>query len=384
MSPCITAWQSFQDMLAISVRNTFLHFECSGMPSSEDAPKVQPRLMRANSAPAEPLGRRFRREGEQEEEQGEVAREVVAAVWQQPCTDRLNTFDPLEGSDHVEELRNICGLSAPSACRPFEEPWFVAEHTDVQEPCGEVPAWQAAGQYIEGASWAPPSYITPMCYIGHALEADAAPAAMYWNSMGAAGSASSGMAAFEARTDGSSSERCTISSGASPVRHGTDQVVLVRLASENAPWAPPARTTVMLQNLPNNYNRKMMLELLDAEGFAGMYDFLYLPIDFRTHAAVGYAFINMTTAEQASRLHRRLDGFCRWALPSSKRCSVGWSNPQQGFESNVQRYRNSPLMHEAVPDHYRPIIFSNGERVPFPPPTKKIKPPRQGTQRMLV
>mmetsp|Transcript_83050 Transcript_83050/g.211381 ORF Transcript_83050/g.211381 Transcript_83050/m.211381 type:complete len:412 (-) Transcript_83050:556-1791(-) len=143
-------------------------------------------------------------------------------------------------------------------------------------------------------------------------------------------------------------------------------------------------TTVMLRNLPNNYTRDMLVVLLNSKGFLGAFDFLYLPMDFRTHAAMGYAFINMVTAEDAQRLHRTFDGFAQWAVPSSKRCCVSWSDPYQGFDSNMQRYRNSPLMHDSVPDHYRPILFKNGLRIPFPPPTKKIKPPRQGIERMLV
>mmetsp|Transcript_41424 Transcript_41424/g.118488 ORF Transcript_41424/g.118488 Transcript_41424/m.118488 type:complete len:418 (-) Transcript_41424:353-1606(-) len=144
------------------------------------------------------------------------------------------------------------------------------------------------------------------------------------------------------------------------------------------------RTTVMLRNLPNNYTRDMLVALLNSKGFLGAFDFLYLPMDFRTHAAMGYAFINMVTAEDAQRLHRTFDGFVQWAVPSSKRCCVSWSDPYQGFDSNMQRYRNSPLMHDSVPDHFRPILFKDGLCIPFPLPTKKTKPPRQGTERMLV
>jgi len=144
------------------------------------------------------------------------------------------------------------------------------------------------------------------------------------------------------------------------------------------------RTTVMLRNLPNNYTRAILLSLLDSEGFAGQYDFVYLPIDFRTHAALGYAFVNLVLPEQAERLHQRLNGFSKWQFPSSKACTVSWSNPHQGLESHIARYRNSPLMHEVVPDQYRPVLLRDGRRIPFPPPTKKIKFPRQGTERMLV
>jgi len=144
------------------------------------------------------------------------------------------------------------------------------------------------------------------------------------------------------------------------------------------------RTTVMLKNLPNNYTREMLLDLIDSEGFVGKYDFFYLPIDFRTHAALGYAFINLVSPEDANVFFCCLNGFSRWSLPSYKVCQVAWSCPHQGFESHIARYRNSPLMHGAVPDLYRPVLFCDGLRIPFPPPTKRVKAPRQGTERMLV
>jgi len=144
------------------------------------------------------------------------------------------------------------------------------------------------------------------------------------------------------------------------------------------------RTTLMLRNLPNNLSRTDLICLLDEQGFAGRYDFLYLPIDFRTHVALGYAFVNMVTPLDAMRLREHLDGFSSWVVPSAKACNVSWSQPHQGLEEHVARYRNSPLMHECVPDEYRPVLLSGGARVPFPPPTKKIKAPRQGTERMLV
>jgi hypothetical protein len=139
---------------------------------------------------------------------------------------------------------------------------------------------------------------------------------------------------------------------------------------------PHLRTTVMLRNLPNNYSRAMLLDLIDSEGFAKLYDFIYLPIDFKSRASLGYAFVNMTNHEAAKCFRDTFDGFSNWILPSRKVCGVNWSGPHQGLEAHIERYRNSPVMHEAVPDIYKPALFMDGQRAVFPPPTKKLRAPR--------
>merc|ERR1740120_413238 len=59
------------------------------------------------------------------------------------------------------------------------------------------------------------------------------------------------------------------------------------------------RTTIMLRNIPNDYTRDMLLELLDSEGLASLYDFVYLPSDFKRWQGLGYAFVNMVSHEDA-------------------------------------------------------------------------------------
>lgn len=135
-------------------------------------------------------------------------------------------------------------------------------------------------------------------------------------------------------------------------------------------------TTVMMRNLPNNYSRHMLLELLDSEGFTACYNFIYLPIDFNSRASFAYAFINFVCSEDAARFRRHFDGFSKWAFPSEKVCQVDWSRPHQGLSAHVERYRNSPVMHESVDDECKPAMFENGMRAAFPPPVKRIKAPR--------
>lgn len=136
-------------------------------------------------------------------------------------------------------------------------------------------------------------------------------------------------------------------------------------------------TTVMLRNLPNKYTRSMLLDMLDAEGFTGKFSFVYLPIDFKTHAGLGYAFVDLTSPPEAQKLRQHFEGFSRWVLSSDKVCTVSWSHPeQQGHAAHVERYRNSPVMHDSVPEDWKPVLFVDGRRVPFPVSTRKIRPPR--------
>merc|ERR1712187_179105 len=117
------------------------------------------------------------------------------------------------------------------------------------------------------------------------------------------------------------------------------------------------KTTLMLRNVPNDYNRDMFLNMLDDECLAGEYDFVYFPMDFQTGSGLGYAFVNFTSHEEALRAWQLLDNFSDWQVPST----------------NVQRYRNSPMMHHQVPDLYKPVVFSNGVRAEYPAPKKPIK-----------
>ena len=101
--------------------------------------------------------------------------------------------------------------------------------------------------------------------------------------------------------------------------------------------ASAERTTLMLRNVPNNYSRDMFLAMLDEHGFAGRYDFVYLPCDFYRQANLGYAFVNLVDAAAVDALWQTFDGFCGWALPTAKVCQVSWSGPHQGFKAGVSR-----------------------------------------------
>jgi hypothetical protein len=133
----------------------------------------------------------------------------------------------------------------------------------------------------------------------------------------------------------------------------------------------------MMINIPKAYSRANLLELLDQQGFHGSYDLLYLPIDFETELSHGYAFINFTTRDNSRRFHEHFSGFHDWMVPSDRICEVSWSDAAQGTHENIQLYMNSPVMHDSIDDRFKPALFENGLRIPFPKPTKVIKAPRR-------
>lgn len=137
-------------------------------------------------------------------------------------------------------------------------------------------------------------------------------------------------------------------------------------------------TTVMFRNIPNKYTREMLVQQLDQD-MKGLFDFIYLPIDFKNKCNVGYAFINFRTVEACDAFVNRFNGVeVRKCLPGLNSRKVTEVTPArvQGFEENVQRLRNSPVMRELVhKPEWMPLIFDyNGDQVNFPAPERPLEP----------
>jgi len=171
-------------------------------------------------------------------------------------------------------------------------------------------------------------------------------------------------------------------SQAAPSTQPTDYRAPVQATVDYAPAAQGGQggqgdpTTVMLRNIPNRYTQSHLVNLLDENGFRSLYDFVYLPMDFRNGVNLGYAFVNLLTHQDALNAVQVFHGFSRWFYESSKVCEVSWAHPHQGLEEHVERYRNSPVMHQCMPDEYKPMLFKSGVRMPFPLPTKAIRAPK--------
>jgi len=143
------------------------------------------------------------------------------------------------------------------------------------------------------------------------------------------------------------------------------------------------RTTLMLKNLPKCLSRSMLLDMLEKRGFGKRCDFVYLPVEFTRRLCMGYAFVNVVHPSVAAELWEVFDGLSDWPVSSAKICKVTWSSPLQGLSEHVERFRNSPLMHDSVPDECRPILLEDGLRTTFPPPTKPLRVPRPRASRAM-
>jgi len=134
------------------------------------------------------------------------------------------------------------------------------------------------------------------------------------------------------------------------------------------------RTTVMICHLPFSYTCNTLIDLLDSKGYSTKFDFVYVPINFTAMLGVGYAFVDFTSHDHAKEFMVEFEGFDGWASSFSKKpCELRWSDCQ-GLDDNIARYRNSPIMGPEVPGFYKPALFKDGERMPFPKPTQKLRP----------
>ncbi|KAL1561063.1 protein MEI2-like 5 [Salvia divinorum] len=113
------------------------------------------------------------------------------------------------------------------------------------------------------------------------------------------------------------------------------------------------RTTLMIKNIPNKYTSKMLLLGID-ETHKSAYDFIYLPIDFKSKCNVGYAFINMVSPLHVISFVEAFDGKTWEKFNSKKVTSLSYARIQ-GKVALVSHFQNSSLMNEDK--QYRPILF---------------------------
>jgi hypothetical protein len=143
------------------------------------------------------------------------------------------------------------------------------------------------------------------------------------------------------------------------------------IAPQQVLTRPRAITTVMLCNLPSSYTRKDVVSTLNQKGFAGLYDFVYMP-RHRRKGRKGYCFVNLVAGEEVQHFIEAFDGY--WCDPSSeKACEVTLSHTQ-GLAALIERFRSISEVGDDVPERYRPAIFAGAREVFLEPAGRAAQP----------
>jgi hypothetical protein len=120
-------------------------------------------------------------------------------------------------------------------------------------------------------------------------------------------------------------------------------------------------TTVMMRQVPFKYTQRKLLREINSCGFMGQYDFIYLPMDPRSHANRGFAFLNMISAEAAEDFYNKFNGQYLRHFSAEKAISVLPAD-LQGFEENALQYASTAAHRGRRTGHTKPIFFR-----PLPP-----------------
>lgn len=118
-------------------------------------------------------------------------------------------------------------------------------------------------------------------------------------------------------------------------------------------------TTLMIRNIPNRYIQQELIAELEDLGFAGTFNFLYIPLDKGTMSNVGYAFVNFVTKGWASKCIEAFQGyrFKRHRKTSGKIAAISAAH-LQGLEANLAHYEKSAV-NTAKLKHRRPVVMAN-------------------------
>jgi hypothetical protein len=110
----------------------------------------------------------------------------------------------------------------------------------------------------------------------------------------------------------------------------------------------------MIKNIPRKVSQKFMLKLLERK-YAGMFNFFYLPIDFKKNCNVGYAFINFRTCKNIIQFYFDLHEQY-WYFDKSKKCYLSYARIQ-GYKSIAQHFNKSLLLKQIQSNDLKPYLL---------------------------
>ena len=66
-------------------------------------------------------------------------------------------------------------------------------------------------------------------------------------------------------------------------------------------WSMGNITTLVIRNLPRSLTQQELAQAMAESGYAGTWDFFYLPYQFQVRRNSGFAFVNFTSADLAQK-----------------------------------------------------------------------------------
>jgi hypothetical protein len=145
--------------------------------------------------------------------------------------------------------------------------------------------------------------------------------------------------------------------------------------NEQTPLPLEEDTTTVKMDMSKCMTRNDLQRLLDESGLKGLYDFLYLAVNFETGKNYGYATVNFVSPEAMRLAENRLRDI--WLDATTKITFFAFK--VQGRTNLIENYRNKGMMFQSK-DKYKPVIFQDGQRCWFPPPDVE-QPPTSKTRR---
>lgn len=116
-------------------------------------------------------------------------------------------------------------------------------------------------------------------------------------------------------------------------------------------------TTVMLKNVPSKYTQRKLMKEISSAGFLGKFDFIYLPIDFKSRCSRGFAFCNFDHPESARLFHKKFHGQFLQHLNIDQPPLEVTQAEIQGFEPNAEHYVYSRILRKRHNTKSRPMFL---------------------------
>jgi hypothetical protein len=132
-------------------------------------------------------------------------------------------------------------------------------------------------------------------------------------------------------------------------------------------------TTLAIRNLLYSVSLKAVLQALDEAGYAGLYDFVYVPRKCKDHKNLGFAFVNFVNADVADQFaadwHRS-----RWLGVSSARQPLNISAAEVQGREAYEKMATSSKKCQVKNTFLRPAVPSLAPGNLLPCAAKNIEP----------